>query len=137
MSITHAALGGLAGGVVSVFTSWLITGTLFHRFQSATPATWRPEGPKQYALASALNLFTGMTLGVLFGTTGGVSGLTGSHWWLQGLVFGCLCWASLPLPMQLTGALFVNFHRGFVVGSLLDLLATCVLAGLGAAWAAA
>jgi hypothetical protein len=120
-----------------VFTSWLITGTLFHRFQGATPATWRPEGPMQYVLSMALNLFAGLALGVLFGATGGVCALAESKWWLQGIVFGCLCWASLPLPMQLTAALFINLHRGFVVGILLDILAMCLLAGLGSAWATA
>ena len=135
MSIAHAALGGLAGGLVSVFTSWLITGALFHRFQRATPATWRPEGPLQYGLASAQPLHRSGSGRVVWRPTGGVSALAGSSWWLQGLVFGGLCWLSLPLPMQLTGALFVNFHRGFVAGSLLDILATCLLAALGSAWA--
>jgi len=137
MVITRAAFGGLAGGFVSIFTSWLIVGVLFHRFQRATPATWRSEGPKQYALASALNVFTGLALGVLLGATGGVSAVAESSWLVQGLVFGGLCWVSLPLPMQLTGALFVNFHRGFVLGSILDSLVTCLLCGLGAAWATA
>jgi hypothetical protein len=45
MPIIRAVVAGAVAGMVSIFTSWLITGVLFHRYQRLTPATWRPEGP--------------------------------------------------------------------------------------------
>ena len=134
MNVTSALLGGVVGGVVSIFTGYLFMGALFHRFQAQTPSTWRPEGTKQYALSSALIVLGGVGLGLLFALTGGLTAAHGSPWWLQGIAFGSLCWAALPLPSLLSMALFVNFHRGFVLGALLDSLVAYVVASVAVAW---
>ena len=134
MSLTSALMGGAIGGVLSIFTGYLFMGVLFHRFQAHTPSTWRSEGPKQYALSSAFIVLSSVGLGLLFALTGGVTPARGSSWWLQGLAFGSLCWVALPLPSILSMALFVNFHRGFIVGALLDSLAACVLTSVVVAW---
>jgi hypothetical protein len=47
-----AFIPGLIAGVVSVFTSWLWMGVIFHRYQRETPETWRPEGSRSYIAAS-------------------------------------------------------------------------------------
>lgn len=41
-----AFIPGLIAGVISVFTSWLWMGVIFHRYQRETPETWRPEGSR-------------------------------------------------------------------------------------------
>jgi hypothetical protein len=134
MNLAHALLGGLIGGVASIFTGYLFMGALFHRFQALTPNTWRPEGPKQYALSSVFIIMGSIGIGLLFALTGGVAATHGSAWWLQGLAFGLLCWAALPLPSLLSMSLFVNFHPGFVVGALLDSLVACTMTGVVVAW---
>ena len=134
MNVTSALLGGVVGGVVSIFTGYLFMGALFHRFQAQTPSTWRPEGTKQYALSSAFIVLGGVGLGLLFALTGGLTAVHDSSWWLQGIAFGSLCWAALPLPSLLSMALFVNFHRGFVLGALLDSLVACVVTSVAVAW---
>ena len=134
MHIPTALLAGAGAGVVSVFTSWLITGVLFHPYQRLTPATWRPvEGPRQYALASGITVSAALAISLLFALTGGVQPLIGSRWLANGLAFGALCWAALALPILSSVAVFVNLHRGVVVGLLLDWLLVSLLAGAATA----
>jgi hypothetical protein len=52
---------------------------------------------------------------------------------LRGATFGGLLWGVTILPLVLEVALFVNWHRGFVMGLVLDWLVVCVLAGVAAA----
>jgi hypothetical protein len=128
-------LFGALGGVIAIFTSWLITGFLFHRFQAETPGTWRPEGPRQYAAASALDVFAGAAIGLLYWHTGGVHIGGGAGWLFRGALFGVLAWLALALPVILSMATFVYLHRGVVVGLLLDWLAVALLASIACAWA--
>src|ERR1019366_7338447 len=92
---------GAAGGVISIFTSWFLTGYLFHAFQRLTPETWRAEGPKQYALSSITQVFAGAALGVLYFATGGVSHLGTGGWLVSGVAFGLVAWTALACPVIL------------------------------------
>jgi hypothetical protein len=136
MSLMRLVIAGAVGGFLSIFTSWLITGNLFHRYQRLTPETWRPEGPKQYGLSSVLQILQGAALGVLFFATGGMSALPGAAWPLRGLVFGALAWLALACPVILGTAIYVKLHRGVVVGLLLDSVVAVQLMSWAAAWAA-
>lgn len=128
-------LAGIGAGVVGVFTSWLITGVLFHPFQRRTPATWRAsEGAAQYAGASALTVLAAVVVTGLFAVTGGVHVEAIGSGVGNGLVFGALCWGAFALPVLLSVALFVNIHRGMVLGLLLDWLVVALLAGGLAGW---
>ena len=136
MSLTRVVLAGAAGGAVSILTSWLITGYLFHRFQRLTPDTWRPEGPKQYALSSGIQILAGAALGLLFFGTGGVSHLAARGWLASAVVFGVLAWVALACPVLLTSAVYIRLHRGVVMGLLLDSLVGVLLVSSACAWAA-
>jgi hypothetical protein len=126
-------LAGLMSGVIGVFTSWLITGMLFHPFQARTPQTWRPsEGPRQYAAASGLTILAALVITAFFAATGGLHGVTGPI--TNGVYFGFLCWVALALPVILTSAIFVNLHQVFVAGLLLDWLVLSLVAGGIAGW---
>jgi hypothetical protein len=48
---------------------------------------------------------------------------------IAGLLFGLACFTALTLPVLLSDAIFVNFHRGFVVGSVVSSLLTCLACG--------
>ncbi len=136
MSLTRVVIAGAAGGLVSIFTSWLITGTLLHKYQRLTPETWRPEGPKQYALSSVVQLLQGAAVGALFFAAGGLSVMAGASWLLRGLIFGSLAWLALACPVLLGSALYVKLHSGVVVGLLLDTLLATLLMSWASAWAA-
>lgn len=138
MHTIGALVAGAAAGVVAIFTSWLVTGFLFHPYQRLTPATWRPaEGPRQYALSSTITVGAALAISVLFALTGGVRALGGAGWLANGLAFGALCWATLAVPILLSMAVFVNLHRGVIVGLLLDWLLVSLLAGAATSWAVA
>ena len=55
-----AIIPGLIAGIISVFTSWLWMGMIFHRFQKQTPETWRAEGLRSYLGASLLHVWAGI-----------------------------------------------------------------------------
>ena len=132
--LLRSLLAGGLGGFASSWSSWLITGVLFHRFQRATPATWRPEGALQYALSSVLATVGGAGFGLLYFSTGGLLYFVSPHWWLQGAAFGALLWLAVLLPALLGLAIFINLHRGVVAGLALDWLVRAILVGATCAW---
>lgn len=109
-------------------------GGIFHRFQKETPATWRPEGPRSYALASLLHVFSAVgiaclfTLIVRFNVGMFAGGLCGN------LLFALCLWGAVAFPMIVESALFVRIHPYVVVGRLLDWLATSLLACVITGW---
>jgi hypothetical protein len=135
MNTLRAALvPGVIAGIVSIFTSWLWMGVIFHRYQKATPETWRPEGPAQYSGASLLHFLAALAIATLFTlifrfhvavfTLG-----------IQGAVLFAVCiWAALAVPICVESALFVRLHPLVVVGQLLDWLTTSLLASIMAKW---
>ncbi len=136
MSLARAVLAGATGGVLSIFTSWLITGYLFHAYQRLTPETWRPEGPRQYALSSLVQVVGGAALGLFYFATGGLAHPAGRSWFASGVLFGLVAWVALACPVLVTSAIYVRFHRGVVVGLLLDSLVGVLLVATACAWAA-
>ena len=126
-------LAALISGVGGMFTSWLITGMIFHPFQARTPQTWRPtEGASQYAAASGLTVLSALVITILFAATGGLHSVAGPI--TNGVYFGLLCWGALALPITLSSAVFINIDKGVVIGLLLDWLTVCLLAGGVAGW---
>ncbi len=112
-----AIVGALAGVVMTMSTGWLITGHLCHRFQKATPSTWRAEGWTQHALAMLWSGIGGAALGVLDGK---VSWSHSSS--MSALVFAALVWGALAAPVLATIATYVNMHRVVIAGLLLEWL---------------
>ena len=135
MSLGGLLLAGAVGGFLSVFTSWLIIGTLFHRYQALTPETWRPEGPKQYAVSSLVQVVAGAAVGLLFFVTGGPFALGHAGWLLRGLVFGSVLWLAVACPIHVVTAIYVRLHAGHMAGALLDSLVTLVIVGCACAYA--
>jgi hypothetical protein len=135
MNTLRAALvPGLIAGVLSVTASWLWMGVIFHRHQRATPETWRPEGPRSYAVASLLHIFAAIgiaclfTLIIRFNVAVFAAGV-GAH-----LRFALCIWGAISLPILLESAVFIRLHPLVVLGQLLDWLSTSVLACLITAW---
>ena len=123
-----AFIPGLIAGVVSVFTSWLWMGVIFHRYQSGTPETWRPEGSRSYIAASLLHVLAAIGIACLFTLVVrfkvGIFAVG-----FQGIFYFAICiWGALALPILLESAIFVRLDRLVVIGRLLDWLTTSVLA---------
>ena len=135
MNTLRAALvPGLIAGVISIFTSWLWMAVVFHRYQRATPNTWRAESGRSYLLSILLHLIATIgiaclfTLMVRFNVSAFAPGIGGS------LRFALAVSAAVSLPIILERAVFVNLHPLVVIGELLDWLTTSVLACAMTAW---
>ena len=135
MNTFHSAIvPGLIAGVISIFTSWLWMGVIFHRFQKETPGTWRPEGTRSYILSSALGFVTAIgvaclfTLIVRFNVGIFAIGFQGA------LLFAIAIWLVLALPILLESAVYINLHPLVVVGQLINWMTTLVLACVITAW---
>lgn len=123
-----AFIPGLVAGVISVFTSWLWVGVIFHRYQRETPETWRPEGSRSCFAASLLHILAAFGIACLFTLIVrfkvGIFAVG-----FQGSLYFAICiWGALALPILLESAIFVRLHRFVVIGLLLDWLSTSVLA---------
>ncbi len=124
---------GAFAGVIANVTGYLITGRFFHRYQASTPDTWRAaESWKHYSYAAVVRISASIGIGFLYAAVGAVSPVFGMEMVTRGATFGSILWMVTILPVVLEMALFVNWHRGFVVGLLLDWLVVCALASVSA-----
>lgn len=135
MSTLHSAIvPGLIAGVISVFTSWLWMGVVFHRFQKETPGTWRPEGAGSYVLSSALQFVTAIGLACLFTLVVRFNIGVFAIGFQGALLFAIATWLVLALPILLESAVYINLHPLVVVGQLINWLTTSMLACLITTW---
>ena len=121
---------GLIAGVLSVFTSWLWMGVIFHPYQRETPGTWRPEGPRSYIGASLLHVFAAIGIACLFTLMVRFNVAVFAIGFRGVLYFAVCIWGVLALPILLESALFIRLHRLVVLGQLLDWLSTSLLASI-------
>jgi hypothetical protein len=134
-TLNVVAAGGVAGLLANT-TGYLITGRLFHRYQAQTPNTWRAsESWVHYLYATAIRIAACMAMALFYATFGSIPPVLGGGAIAQGAAFGLILWAVSILPLVLEASLFVNWHRGFVLGLLLDWLIVCILACMAAAMA--
>lgn len=124
---------GVIAGIAANATGYLITGRIFHPYQVKTPGTWRAtESWTHYQYAALIRIAA--CIGVAFVCAFlGAPLAPGTNALSRGIAFGSIIWSVTILPLLLEAALFVNWHRGFVVGLLLDWLVVCVLASVAAA----
>src|SRR5213594_3333554 len=105
-TLRAAFVPGLIAGIVSIFTSWFWMGLVFHRYRRATPETWRPEGPRNYALSSLVRVLSALAIAILYVL------VARSHvgFFADGMVgalrFAAVIWIALaaPVAIQITAA---------------------------------
>ena len=124
---------GAIAGILSIFTSWIWMGVVFHRFQKLTPNTWRPENNRSYGLSSTITFLSCIAIATVFllvARMGGVfaGGLPGA------LRFAAVMWMALAAPLIVNASVFINLHPWFVVGQVVNALTTSVLACAITAW---
>jgi hypothetical protein len=111
--MTSIPVGAITGLVMSVTTSYFITGRLFHRYQAKTPGTWRAESWRQHLLAMLLYVITGASLGWLFALSGAPAE--------DGALFKL--WVAVWILIAagiLMQTLYVNWHPGFAIGLAIE-----------------
>jgi hypothetical protein len=115
-------------------TGYLITGRYFHRFQAETPNTWRPsESWQHYQYAALARMVACIGIALLFAALASHDFAVAASPVFRGIGFGGILWFVTALPLVLEASIFVNWHRGFVAGLLLDWLVVFILAGVCAA----
>ena len=125
---------GVVAGILANVTGYLITGRLFHPFQAKTPNTWRAtESWTHYQYATAVRIGACIAIAFALAGLGNAFPTIGDGAIARGISFGLILWAVTILPLVVEVALFVKWHRGFVVGLLLDWLVVCVLASVSSA----
>jgi len=130
-------LDGAIAGVLSTGTGYWITGRLFHAYQARTPQTWRSgESWSSYLVSTGLRLFACVAVACFYAGVEFATSLFDRGTILSGASFGLGLWAITVAPAMLEAALFVNWHRGFVVGLLLDWMVVLTLAGIAGSVAA-
>jgi hypothetical protein len=81
-TLRAAIVPGFIAGIVSIFTSWFWMGLVFHRYQRASPETWRPEGPRNYALSSLVRVLSAIAISALYVLSHGfTSAFSLMEWW--------------------------------------------------------
>jgi hypothetical protein len=135
MDILRAAfVPGLIAGIISVFTSWLWMGVIFHRYQRATPEIWRAEGPRNYALSSIVRVLSAIAIAVLYVF------VVRFHiaWFSDGTVgafrFAAAIWMAVAAPVAIESAIYIRMHSMVVLGQVIDWLTTSILTCVITGW---
>ena len=127
MVILQPLAAGVVAGILSNVTGYVITGRLFHPYQARTPNTWRAaESYALYLYSAGVRTLACIGIAFLYGALFASTSISGAA------AFGVGVWAITVAPVVVEVALFVNWHRGFVAGLLLDWLVVCVLASVAA-----
>ena len=129
-----AFLPGIVAGVISIFTSWLWMGVIFHPYQQRTPGTWRRESGRSYFRASAIHFFAAIAIAVFYAQIAQHAPEMFDSGLPCAIAFAVTIWAIFSLPMVLEAAIFINLHPLVVLGQLLDWLSTSLLACVLTAW---
>jgi hypothetical protein len=129
VTTAEVATVGICAGVLSNITGYVITGRLFHGYQARTPGTWRvAESWGHYMYSAGIRVLACIGIALLYhsyqaaGSDSGINALSGA------IGFAICLWAVAMLPVILEIAIFVNWHRGFVVGLAIDWLVLCAIA---------
>jgi hypothetical protein len=130
--ISHGAIAGILANI----TGYAITGRLFHRYQTHTPNTWRAaETWGHYLYSAGVRIIACVGIALLYHAYGAATFTFAERAPSAAAVFGVCLWAVTILPIVVEMALFVNWHRGFVIGLLLDWLVVCIIASMAASLA--
>lgn len=135
MSLTTILVAGLLSGLVSINTGYLIVGFLFQPLPLQSSSLWRAAPkPRPYLLSVPVTLLYCLGIALLYTLSRGLPGMVTLGWLQQGTAFGALCWAAFLAPGTLSKAVFLKLKTDFVLGTLLNDLITCLIAGTVTAW---
>jgi len=129
-TLMQVVLAAVISAAVGITVDWLVSLKLFHRYRSRTPGTYRPPARRRFALMWSSIVLAAFTYAVFFAITGGIGWLNVSQWVRIGILFGVGCWMALALPLVLSLSVFINLHRGVVIGLLIDWLFLSVSFGI-------
>jgi hypothetical protein len=105
MTTIHFILSAVCIGVADSVIMWFIIGFLFHKSQSLTPKTWRPESNKSYMYSTLLSFLFGVLFTLFYAKIG-------SHYVIQGVwsqcKLGLICFACFAFILEVSNAIYIN-----------------------------
>jgi|GEM_PF-1035571 len=132
MSVTHFVISAICIGVANTCIEWFFIGFLFHKYQALTPNTWKPESNKSYMYSTLLSFLFGAMFTFFYWKIGAHYVIYGNIW--SHIKLGLICFACFSLFQGINGAIYVNYDKKFVLGTLisscLSIVAAAVIAGL-------
>src|SRR5438270_13489238 len=109
-TLRAAIVPGLIAGVVSLFTSWFWMGLVFHRYQRATPETWGPEGPRNYALSSLVRVVSAIAISFLYVMVARFQVGFFADGIVRAVRFAAVICIALPPPVPIAAAIYEPIH---------------------------
>ena len=131
MVITKILLTALVLMVVITLVQWFFIGYLFHKYQALTPATWRKESYRSYAVSTVLTFFASLLFAWIFSIWKLRCGTMGT---VDGIKFGLVCSLAFIIPSAIGDAIYVNLSPKMVAGKCLSSLVEYGSAGAIAVW---
>ena len=118
----------LAGaGIVTSMTDWFFAGDWIHK-RFTYPEIWRKEPETRAIVVSSVLPFVTCAAFLVLAWWIGVPSLGAA------LKLAVLVWLIGPLPLILTNAAFIKFHRVFVILYLIGWLVKLLFVGVAAHW---
>lgn len=132
MSVTHFTLSAICIGFANTCIEWFIIGFLFHKAQALTPNTWKPESKRSYLYSTLLSFLFGALFTLFYFKIGANYVILGNVW--SHIKLGLICFACFSLIPGINSAIYVNYDKKFVFGSLisscLSIVAAALIAGM-------
>jgi len=132
MTASHFILSAICIGVANTCIDWFVIGFAFHKSQAQTPQTWRPESKSSYMYSTLLSFLFGVLFTFFYLKIGSRYVLPGNV--LSSCKLGLICFACFSLVAGINNAIYVNYHKNFVAGTLIasciNYMAAAVIAGM-------
>jgi hypothetical protein len=131
MTATHFIIGTICIGIANTCIEWFFIGFLFHRFQALTPNTWKPESSKSYMYSTFLSFLFGALFMLFYWKIASNYVMYRDMW--SHIKLGLICFACFSFVQGINGAIYVNYDKKFVAGTLISscisIVAAAVIAG--------
>lgn len=127
MTTSHFLLSSISIGIANTCVEWFIIGFLFHKWQALTPQIWRSESKTSYMYSMLLSLLFGFLFTFFYSKIGSRYVIPGNV--LSDCKLGLICFVCFSFITALSNAVYINYHKNFVAGTL---IASCINYMLGA-----
>jgi hypothetical protein len=132
MTASHFIISAICIGLANTCIEWLIIGFLFHKAQAVTPQTWRAESKSSYMYSTLLSFVFGALFTFFYLKIGSRYVIPGNI--LSDCKLGLICFACFSFVSAVNNAIYINYHKNFVVGTLIasciSYMAAAVIAGM-------
>jgi hypothetical protein len=132
MTTSLFILSAICIGIANTAIEWFIIGFLFHKSQALTPQIWRTESKTSYMYSTLLSFLFGVLFTFFYIKIGARYVIPGSI--LSDCKLGLICFACFSFVAGINNAVYINYNKSFVIGTLIasciNYMAAAVIAGM-------